>query len=445
MRSYYSAEFWVREIRGLCRPRQKGHALLCVSAVLGVVIAATGHAAVISTTGSSTDLGNTLTWSGGVTPGAGDTANFINAGTYTASNGSTFTFGGMTFNNAAAVEISPAAGNAITINLGTGGLGGTTSVNRLGNTNNLVTLALAANDQTWSIASTNTGANITGTATVELTATGQTWLRGNNSGFTGTWKVSAGGTVYADGTIPNQLGGQGSTVELLNDGKLRLGGTGAARTFSAQTSIKLTGNGGILAQQPASTSGGTDSTVTTSQPISGPGNLTLEGLFPRNDAKTILNLGGNITHTGDTIVKGATTASEPFTVNLTSTSSMTFTIGANGVNNSILDQSGAGFNDLTLDGSFVFNRSGASIAAGNAWTIVGSGFDSLAYGQNFSVPGFTEETPGQWTLVDAGTTWSFSESTGNLTIAVVPEPSGLLLAASSCGLLVWWRHRRRCG
>lgn len=442
MRSYYSAEFWVREIRGLHRPRQKGHALFCVSAVLGVVIAATGHAAVISTTGSSTDLGNTLTWSGGVTPGAGDTANFINSGTYTASNGSTFTFGGMTFNDAAAVEISPAAGNAITINLGTGGLGGTTNVNRLGNTNNLVTLALGANDQTWSIASPNTGANITGTATVELTATGQTQLRGNNSGFTGTWKVSAGGTVYAEGLTANQLGGQGSTVELLNDGKLRLGGTGVARTFSAQNSIKLTGNGGILAQQPGV---GIDSTVTTSQPILGTGDLTLEGLFPRNDSKTILNLGGNITHTGDTIVKGAINASHPFTVNLTSPSSMTFTIGANGVNNSILDQSGGGFNALTLGGTFVFDRSGASIADGNAWTIVGSGFDSLAYGQNFSVSGFTEETPGQWTLVDAATTWSFSESTGNLTIAVVPEPSGLLLAASSCGLLVWWRHRRRCG
>jgi len=442
MRSHYTAEFSVRGVRGLCRPRQKGHAVLCVSALLGVLIAATGHAAVISTTGSSTDLGNTLTWSGGVIPGAGDTANFTNAGTYTASNGSSFSFGGMAFNAGVAVEISPTSGNAITINLGTGGLGGTNNVNRLGNTNNLVVLALGANDQTWSIASSNTGANITGTATVELTATAQTQLRGNNSGFTGTWKVSAGGTVYADGLTANQLGGQGSTVELLNDGKLRLGGTGVVRTFSAQTSIELTGNGGILAQQPGTA---LDSTVTTSQPISGPGNLTLEGLFPRNDAKTILNLDGNITHTGDTIVKGATTASEPFTVNLTSSSSMTFTIGANGDNNSILDQSGAGFNALALGGTFVFDRSGASIADGNAWTIVGSGFDSLAYGQNFSVSGFTEETSGQWTLVDAATTWSFSESTGNLTIAVVPEPSGLLLAASSCGLLVWWRRRRRCG
>jgi len=421
-----------------CGPADSAGLLGFFLAVLCLLAGDALRAATISTTGGSFDLGSTATWAGGVIPGAGDTANFINAGTYTASNGSSFSFDGMTFNNNASIEISPTTGNAITINLGPGGISGTTSnISRLGSTNNLVTLALGANDQTWSVASGNTGANITGTARVELTSAAQTWLRGDNGGFTGTWKVNGSQLYVSEGD--GKYGGVGVRMELLNGGALRMGGIGGAFTYGRGT-VELVGDGSILVSQPGAA---INTTVTTSQPISGSGDLSLRVVGSRTDAKSILNLAGAYTHTGDTLVQGAANSSQPFTVSLTSAGSMTFTIGANGVNNAILDASGAGFNDLTLDGTFLFDRSGPSIAEGNSWTIVGSGFDSLTYGPNFAVSGFTEQTPGLWTLTDAGTTWSFNESTGNLAIVAVPEPSALLLAFAGFGLLNWRSRRNR--
>ncbi len=394
--------------------RHRNITLLSLSALMSILmLALTAQAAEIDTTGNSFDLGDTATWVGGSVPGAGDTANFLHGGTtrYNAADGSSFNVGGMSF-GVSDIEIGSTSPGAITINLGAGGLSGGTGVTniaRLGMSTD--TLNVGANDQTWSVASVSTSANIVGTATITLTSTAQlTWLRNTNRGFTGTWRVD--GSVLYVGESVAEFGGTGVKIELLNDGAIRLGHPGVTKTFS-NGSIDLAGDGRIL----AGAAWNNDITASTSQPVSGTGNLTLGVSASHAAHNSTLNLAGAYTHTGNTLVGGGASEYQPFVVNFTRDSSMTFIIGAGDVNNMILDASGAGHNMLTLDGTFVFDRSGASFDVGNAWTIVGPGFAGLTYGDNFKVAGFTE-ADGVWT--DGG--WTFSESTGTLAV-VIPEPA----------------------
>ncbi len=414
--------------------RHRNITLLSLSALMSILtLALTAQADVIDTTGTSFDLANSATWVGGNVPGSSDTANFKHAGSptmYNAANGSSFNFGGMSF-GVAGIQIGSTSPNAITINLGAGGLSGAlgvTNIGRLGNSTD--TVNVGANDQTWSIGSGNTLANIAGTATITLTSTAQqTWLRNTNSGFTGTWRVD-GSTLLAGESVA-EFGGTGVKIELINNGAIRLGHPGVTKTFS-KGSIDLVGDGRILASNSTSQ----NLTASTSQAVTGAGNLTLGVWDSHVSYNSTLNLVGAYTHTGNTLVQGASFEAQPFTVNFTEDSSTTFTIGANGVNNAILDASGTSFNALTLDGTFVFDRSGASFAVGNAWTIVGSGFDSLLYGVNFKVAGFTE-ADGVWTDGD----WSFSEDTG--TLVVIPEPGSLVLLLIGGTVLVAGSRRRR--
>lgn len=154
--------------------------------------------------------------------------------------------------------------------------------------------------------------------------------------------------------------------------------------------------------------------------ISGAGALSTTG-------SGTLTLAGANTYTGNTTVSTGA-------LRLDTIGSLTFTIGNNGVNN-MIDGSGI----LTLQGTFVFDLGGAAIVDGNTWAIVG---ESLAktYAGSFAVSGFTEAND-IWTEVDGNNTWTYSESTGVLSVAVVPEPSSVLLVLG--GLAVFGISRRR--
>jgi autotransporter-associated beta strand protein len=156
--------------------------------------------------------------------------------------------------------------------------------------------------------------------------------------------------------------------------------------------------------------------------ISGVGDIVKTG----NGA---LILGGDNTFSGDlTISTGAFTLAEA--------GSLTFTIGANGINNQL---NGASTGVVTLDGTFNFNLTGASLVGGNSWTIVNLASTAEIYGGAFSITGFTENA-NVWTN---GSGFTFDESTGLLTYAV-PEPStGLFLLGGVVGLFAFGSRRSR--
>ncbi|MEO5914493.1 MAG: autotransporter-associated beta strand repeat-containing protein [Luteolibacter sp.] len=123
---------------------------------------------------------------------------------------------------------------------------------------------------------------------------------------------------------------------------------------------------------------------------------------------------GNNSYTGNTMI-----SQKDVSFVLTNTGSLAFEIGADGVSNLILgvDQS-AGVGTVTLNGTFNINLSGASIADGNSWQLVGSGLlPTTTFGAGFNVPGFTESS-NVWTKVDGTRTWTFDETSGVLSLAV---------------------------
>ena len=120
------------------------------------------------------------------------------------------------------------------------------------------------------------------------------------------------------------------------------------------------------------------------------------------------------------------------TFTLADTSSVTFTIGANGVNNFI-----DGTGNININGEFVFDLTGADLTVGNQWLIVNIASLNETFGGTFSIAGFTE-TDNIWSN---GSNLSFSEATGYL--SVVPEPGAFafLIGAASIGFVMARRRR----
>jgi hypothetical protein len=374
------------------------------------------QAKVISTSGANMDMKRPATWAGGTVPKANDIANFAHSGIYTAPNKSIFSFQGITM-NAPDVKIIPATGHTLTINLGTGGLSGSQPFSQLGEVGSStistdlgsVLLDVGANNQTWAI-TFNAMANLKGSATIQITGGKKTatWMRGNNSGFSGTWLIDGGQLMTS-----SEPGNDKVTMQLKNNGILRLATATAAIGNYTCGRIQMLGDG-ILLVSPASDYGNTVTTIR--QPVSGSGNLTLGAGSGHVTHRSILNLAGRYTHRGHTRIQG--TSAErltPFEVNLTSKGSITFYIGTNGVNNAILES--AARNVLNVNGTFVIDLSVAQAAAGNTWTLVDRQLDSVTYGGQFKVVGFTKAGT-VWTRVMGDKTWTFSQTTGALTVAL---------------------------
>lgn len=151
-----------------------------------------------------------------------------------------------------------------------------------------------------------------------------------------------------------------------------------------------------------------------------------------------LQIGGGANYTGNTQINGGT-------FQLLNGGSMAFEIGDSGVNTQIIAAAGT---TASFDGEFVFylepfgdKISGhASTIVGSSWTIF-TGAGSLSTGSNFAVRDFTPAGGGIWTKdIDGVNAFSFSESTGVL--SVVPEPTTTVLFIS-LGVAVFAIFRRR--
>ncbi|RYD42683.1 MAG: hypothetical protein EOP85_10935 [Verrucomicrobiaceae bacterium] len=135
-------------------------------------------------------------------------------------------------------------------------------------------------------------------------------------------------------------------------------------------------------------SGASDSTLTTT------GTTTFAGVIQNGAThKTLQNVGsGALTLSGANSFTGKVTVSGGLT--LADNGQLLFTPGPNTLVNSI---NGAG--SLTLDGDFVIETAGASVANGNTWTLVNVDTLSEAFGATFSVVDFTQNA-NVWTQVD---------------------------------------------
>ncbi|MEK7951414.1 beta strand repeat-containing protein [Luteolibacter soli] len=168
-------------------------------------------------------------------------------------------------------------------------------------------------------------------------------------------------------------------------------------------------------------SGASDSTLTTT------GTTTFNGVIQNGAThKTALTVGG-----GTLTLGGANTFTGNVTVNtgltLADNAQLRFTPGPNNLVNSI-----GGNGTLTLDGDFVIDLAGASVANGNTWTLVNVGSLTETFSATFSVVDFTENA-NVWTKVDGANTWTFSEATGVLSLSVGASGYGSWATANAGG------------
>lgn len=224
---------------------------------------------------------------------------------------------------------------------------------------------------------------ITGNLSLVKSGTGTQTLTGTSS-YTGATSVNGGvlnvnsSSAIGDGSATNTL--------VLNGGTLQAGG---AITSPSTRGVTLGAN---------STLDTVANAVSIAGAVSGSANLTKSG-------SGTLTLSGANTYTGNTVVNAGT-------LELTSTSQQAFTIGANGVNTSI-----SGTGTVTIDGTFNLNLAGADLTNGNSWTLVNAATLTESFTTNFNIPGFTQVAD-VWTKVDGTKTWTFTESTGVLSLTV---------------------------
>jgi hypothetical protein len=380
----------------------------------------------ITTTGTTFDMSLGTTWDNGVIPQNTVTEEYIavfdvannssNVQTdYTAPNGSVFNWKGMAF-DVAGVELDPALGSNITINLGSGGIVGVAT--RIGNPlNGVITLAVGANNQTWTPQSANgVAAKITGSATISFDSAGINWLRGDNTGFSGKWVIPSTGTLRTADS--KSIGGSTASVELATNATVTF--TGFLSTQSHEAVVTLSGTSGNLDTQAGLT-------TTMNGPISGgstssPASLTLKS---SSGSASAMNLHGSLAnHVGAWIVNRSNAGGFTLTLGNEATDEFSFIIGANkivdGVNTTSVPLISAGTGSSTS--SVVFNNqltidtSAASTDDGNSWNLIDKTNLTVSTGANFNVKDFTDKGDGTWTKTGGGNIWTLNMNTGVLSV-----------------------------
>ncbi len=255
--------------------------------------------------------------------------------------------------------------------------------------------------------------NITGAHT--LTKSGPTstvWYRGvaGGAGNTLVSLVVNEGTFGIE-TYDNALGASPVTVNAA--GILSSWANGAGNAATTQSTI-ITLNGGTLGSDFAGQTWSGPVTLAANSTLGATAsaqNFTISGVISesagsfgltKTQASTVTLTAVN-TYTGNTTVNAGT-------INLADNAGLKFVIGANGVNNKI-----TGVGSAVINGDFTLDLSGANLTNGNSWTLVDT--TTKAFGATFTLNGFTEAADVHTKVVGAQT-WTFTESTGVLTLAI---------------------------
>jgi autotransporter-associated beta strand protein len=224
--------------------------------------------------------------------------------------------------------------------------------------------------------------------------------------------VSASGlSVSGGGYIGTPL------VEITGDGQ------GATAVASIDASGNLTG---ITMTNP-----GTGYTTASFALLKGgngnTGEISGSAAFVANASGTVTfkgasttTLNGVNTYTGNSVVNSGSILS------LGNTGALKFVPTSNGTSNKV-----TGGGTAILGGAFNIDRTSAAIADGNSWKLVD--VSSVTYISGFTVTGFTPSGT-NWTLVDGANTWTYSQTTGTLSLAVASSSGGYSSWATTNGL-----------
>lgn len=382
----------------------------------------------ITTTGTTFDMSLGSTWDGGVVPQNTLTEEYVAVfdvakdaldvqTDYTAPDSSVFDWKGMVF-DVAGVEIDPAAGQNITINLGNGGIVG--SAARLGNTNGLTTINVGSTHQTWTPQGFNgIGANITGSATITFGSSSAMWLRGNNSGFSGKWLIPDGAGGELRTTDNNSIGGAMASVDMGTATTLRF--TSAAATQSHAASVTLNGTGGTFRTAAALTT--TLNGAVTGGTTSVPATLTLQA---DSGGANAMNFYGSLAnHVGGIVVNRNNPGGFTLTLGNEATDEFSLVIGADkvvdGVDTTavplISAGTGAETSSVVFNNKLTIDTSAANSTDGNSWNLIDTTNLSVSTDTEFNVDGFTPQLDGiTWTRNAGGKLWTLNMSTGVLSV-----------------------------
>lgn len=252
---------------------------------------------------------------------------------------------------------------------------------------------------------------------------------GLNFNTTNTW---AGGTGFTIGTnVITTFNGSGyftgsgtnlPVVTLEAGGIFNLGTTNGV---NSQTIRALSGSSGYVTTLATMASNAT-ATLTISNEVGDyhtfGGQIVTGSTLNSLLGTTATNAGFALTKTGagTQVLNGANAYTGNTTINnglleLGPAGSLTFNIGASGVNNAVTGSGSALFR-----GTFIFDLASAATNIGDSWTIVASG-TTKTYDGGFSVAGFTN-SGGVWFRGTNGVFYLFAQSNSVLSVAAAPPP-----------------------
>jgi hypothetical protein len=214
--------------------------------------------------------------------------------------------------------------------------------------------------------------------------------------------------------------GLGTTGVLTVNSLILAGGSinhlnGVGDVFVLAGNLSVTGDSIIRAKQGP---------INITASVSGSSDLYI-GATDGGGVRTVTFSGAN-TFTGDIV----TTTNTALFI-LGDTGSLAFTIGANGVNNSV-----SGTGSATFNGVFSIDTSGADATFGNTWNLTTAA--TKTFGGTFSVAGYADLGSGIW----SNGQFEFSTATG--TLMAIPEPATCVTLAGGVvfGAALALRRRR---
>jgi hypothetical protein len=209
---------------------------------------------------------------------------------------------------------------------------------------------------------------------------------------------------------------------ILDAGTVR-DGMGSGDTWTLAGNMFITSNGGGLVAQ---------SHFNVDSVISGSGPLYIGANGSGEAARTVYIDSGLNTYNGSIKLNGADAAHSRLT--FAASSLMNFTIGANGVNNTIY-----GVGTVEYAGALNIDLTAADNTIGDTWVL--SSPTTQTYDATFSVNGFTSLGDGNtWTQAAKGVTYQFTQNNG--TLSVVPEPATcVMLVLAAMGIAFYSRKK----
>lgn len=286
--------------------------------------------------------------------------------------------------------------------------------------------------------SNSTVAEVTGTATVNVSGTGTTIDNVN------------GGTVNANGA--------GTTIQSYNGGNVAVGSGLIVTINNGTSSGRISGAGGLAKAGSGTVTLTGNNTYTGATTVS-EGKLVINGNISTSTLTTV-DVGATIGGTGTvgaTIINGTlAVGNSPGQMDFTNTLSLngstvmeidgTAGAGVTGGHDFVNLTGGGAAGVLSYGGTMTIDIGAIFTAGGYSWSLFDMAsetgtFASITLADQYSGTLLDVDLDGVWDLTSGSDTWQFTEATGNLSLTVIPEPNVAILSGG-LGVLALLRRRR---